>query len=123
MSNINLDKFNGFDIQIEYKPVMDEYADKTKNIITNQSPKGKRKSYAQGWRVQHNKTKIGYEAIVWNETDWQLTHLLENGHLIVNKIGGVGWASPHPHIQKSFDEIKNQYINAIENVKINIITK
>ena len=123
MSNIELDKFNGFEVEIDYKPIMKEYADKTVNIVKTNSPKGRRGKYAQGWRVLANNTKLGYEAVVWNETDWQLTHLLENGHLIVNKRGGVGWASSHPHIQKSYDSIKSQYVNAMENVKVNIIAK
>lgn len=53
------------------------------------SPKNKRSSkrrgqYAKGWTVQ-DETGGAY---VYNATDWQLTHLLEDGHRIFNRFGG-----------------------------------
>ena len=53
-------------------------------------------SYKKGWR-----TKVNYEGredirvTVHNKTDYQLTHLLEDGH---TKQGGVGRVEGKPHI-------------------------
>ncbi len=50
------------------------------------SPKNKKNTqhrgrYAKGWRVK-TKKGLGYvDCVIYNATDYQLTHLLENGHL------------------------------------------
>lgn len=62
--------------------VADEAADKLRNT----SPK-KSGEYAGGWKVK--KLAKG-DVIVHNATHYQLTHLLENGHVIVNKKGNYG---------------------------------
>lgn len=49
-------------------------------------------SYAKGWRVK----KVGDNYTVHNATDYQLTHLLEDGH--VNRDGSRTPA--YPHIKK-----------------------
>ena len=46
-------------------------------------PKGR---YARGWRKKNE----GDGLVVYNATDWQLTHLLNNGHAIVNRYGDTG---------------------------------
>ena len=54
-----------------------------------------------------------FECKVWNATNWQLTHLLENGHVIVNKKNGVGWASAKPHIKPTYDDLKPKFVTAM----------
>ncbi|MDO5332091.1 MAG: hypothetical protein Q4E99_05365, partial [Bacillota bacterium] len=44
--------------------------------------------------------------LVFNEKDYPLTTFLENGHLIANKKGGVGWSSARPHIRPAFEKAK-----------------
>lgn len=58
--------------------------------------KGKKTGkYAKGWRVQKTKeTATECEATIFNKTDYQLTHLLENGH--INRDGS--FTDPRPHI-------------------------
>lgn len=51
-------------------------------------------SYSKGWTV--TKQDGGY--VVHNKTDYQLTHLLENGHVIRNKYGEFGRAPAYRHI-------------------------
>lgn len=51
-------------------------------------------SYSRGWAV--TKEDGGYT--VHNKTDYQLTHLLENGHVIRNKYGTYGRAPAYRHI-------------------------
>ena len=50
--------------------------------------------YAKGWKA----TKKDGGWIVHNATDYQLTHLLENGHVIRNKYGEYGRAPAYKHI-------------------------
>ena len=41
--------------------------------------------YRKGWRVKKvSETANTLEIAVWNQTDYQLTHLLEHGHVIKN---------------------------------------
>jgi hypothetical protein len=125
MSDIDIEKFDELKAEIDYESIMDMYADRCLSILKNKSPKGRRtsKKYAEGWEIKETKVKQGNQLVIWNKTNWQLTHLLENGHLIVNKKGGVGWASAVPHIEESYQEIKNQYITAMENVDVKIDIK
>ena len=46
-------------------------------------------SYRKGWRLR----KVGNNYVVYNATDYQLTHLLEYGHALRN--GGRSKAYPH----------------------------
>ncbi|MFJ3386623.1 HK97 gp10 family phage protein [Lysinibacillus sp. NPDC086135] len=58
-------------------------------------------SYAKGWRVK----KVGDNYTVHNATDYQLTHLLENGH--VNRDGTRTPA--YPHIKKVEQEAIREF--------------
>lgn len=72
--------------------------------LKNTSPvndKGKRKGrYARGWRFsfEGGAGRTG-EIYIYNHTDWQLTHLLEDGHQIYNRFGGsYGTTRANKHI-------------------------
>lgn len=120
-NNINLSTFNGIKVDIKYKEVIDKFGEDTAKYLRRTSPRGRRrnKTYAEGWEFKIDKKKAdNYGGKVWNATNYQLTHLLENGHLIVNKIGGVGWSSPVAHINPAFERIKTPFVKEMENVKI-----
>lgn len=121
-SNINIEKFNGFKAKIDYEDIDNEYAEKCCERVKENSsqfkPHRKFRHYKDGWNVKSEKEKNIHEAIVYNAKDYRLTHLLENGHLIVNKKNGVGWASAHPHIEPAYKSVKNGFINAIKKAKI-----
>lgn len=120
MKDINIENFKGIEVEIDYKPILDKYGEKCKDIIVQNSPK-KSGRYRDGWRATADTDYLGnYSVTVWNETDWQLTHLLENGHAIVNKKGGTGWASAKPHIKKGYRAVKNAFEQDINNVKLTI---
>ena len=93
---------------------MDAYGDQVKNVwdvsvsrvsreavqrLRNTSPK-KTGSYARGWSLKRVKSRGSgvTDIIVHNRTDYQLTHLLENGHVIRNKKGTYGRTHPIKHI-------------------------
>lgn len=61
--------------------------------LKNTSPvskNGRRKGrYARGWRFafEDSAGRKG-DTYIYNQTDWQLTHLLEDGHQTFNRYGG-----------------------------------
>lgn len=116
-----LSNFRHLDVNIQYEPVIQKYAKECADILKNNSPE-KTGAYAQGWAVDEKKDVRGrwYVATVWNEDHYRLTHLLENGHIIANKRGGVGWSSARPHIAKAYRSIKPSFLRAIENVEIEV---
>lgn len=63
--------------------------------LRNTSPV-KTGSYAKGWGT---KKQGDMDVIVHNRTDYQLTHLLENGHVIRNKKGTYGRTRGIKHIE------------------------
>lgn len=64
-------------------------------------PKVRRGKYARGWKVKEEKSTTIPTYTVHNATDYQLTHLLEYGH-VLRKGGRVyGRAKPYPHIAKA----------------------
>lgn len=100
-------------ISVQMKEILEEYNKRVKNAsrvaiqrvgresvkkLRNTSPK-KTGSYASGWRVKKLVERNGVtDVVVHNATDYQLTHLLENGHIVRNKKGTYGRAPAHKHI-------------------------
>lgn len=62
--------------------------------------------YRKGWRVK----KVGDINVVHNKTDYQLTHLLENGHV---KSGG-GRVSAKVHIRPAEEKAISEFLNKVE---------
>lgn len=99
-------------VEAQMREILDEYNEHVQDVtntaivdtskesvqrLKNTSPK-KTGSYAKGWAVK-KETKRGItSAIVHNKTDYQLTHLLENGHIIRNKKGEYGRTNGIKHI-------------------------
>ena len=74
------------------------------------------KNYSRGWRLK--KERWG-SYIIHNSTNYQLTHLLENGHIVVNAKGNTGKrAEAHKHIEPVYewvqDEIEREIRQRIE---------
>lgn len=91
-------------VEIQMQKILDEYSDKVNGVLKatsrevaneaeeklrSSSPTGYTGRYAQGWTVSEKNG--GY--VVHNATDYQLTHLLENSHVIKNKYGEYGRTS------------------------------
>ena len=83
----------------------------TAQLLRNTSPKGSPhlRRYAEGWTT---KKGVG-EVIVYNKTNWQLTHLLENGHVIVNKKGTYGRTHPIKHIEPAEQQAAEDFYTRI----------
>ena len=102
------------EVAVQMREILDEYNEEVKKAAKNSiekvakesvsklratSPKRKGK-YARGWGLKREGGIGGIiTVIVHNKTDEQLTHLLENGHVIRNKKGTYGRAPAHPHIK------------------------
>lgn len=116
-----IEDWNPYDFKIDMDPVILKYATNMRDTLKQPpTPKGKNHrphKYYETWHYTMKPKK--HEAIVYNKENYRLTHLLENGHFIVNrKDGRLGWAAPQPHIQPAFDKIAPKFIEAMEKCKI-----
>lgn len=82
------------DVKSATKRNIDSVSKESVQKLKNTSPR-KTGSYSKGWAV---KREGEMDVIVHNRTDYQLTHLLENGHVIRNKKGTYGRTSGTKHI-------------------------
>lgn len=94
----------------------DEAADKAISMLRQSSPEMSG-DYRKGWtkKVLKRAARGGYgSVVVWNATDYRLTHLLEHGHRKVvwghRKEGNV---DAKPHIQQSDDAAVELYLRRI----------
>lgn len=79
---------------------------------TNNTYKIRTGKYNKGWRVNEKKGRGYINCTVHNATNWQLTHLLENGHLTRNG----GRTRAFVHIKPVEEKIVNQYTKDVENI-------
>lgn len=100
---------NTVSIEIQMADILDEVKKSCKGVLETQSLAVAKEtvtkirnasprltgSYARGWRV----SKRGGGLVVHNATDYQLTHLLENSHVIANGSGTYGRSTPIKHIE------------------------
>ena len=122
--HIMLDDFNELEIKLEYKPIIDKYARRCATMLHTMSPKTHRPNrttpYSEGWVVNTHEKKHEYEDVVWNRTNWQLTHLLENGHFITNgwNKNGLVWVPPNRHIHTSYELIRSPFKREMKQMKV-----
>lgn len=114
---ISLNNIDNIKFELDFEDVINENAEELVELLKTKSPDshrpGRKTHYKNGWVVAPKPAKSRYEygVVVWNETDWQLTWLLENGHLIINnrKTGEIYWVEPRKHIKKSFDIVEPKF--------------
>lgn len=90
-----------------------ETAKRVKQEALNKGLKRKKggKHYANGWRAMVVSKRYAIQAVVYNVTKPQLTHLLENGHL---KVNGVDKVDGIPHIAPVNEWAENEVVERIE---------
>ena len=100
-------------VSAQMKEILDDYDDRVREVtetsinkvskesvtkLRNTSPK-RTGSYARGWTSKKLKVHGAVvDVVVHNSTNYQLTHLLENGHIIRNAKGEYGRAPAVKHI-------------------------
>lgn len=117
------------DISLQMRNIMTEYNQEVRNAfekssngvaaasvnkLKSSSPKNAKhhyRKYAEGWARKKDKG-LGYT--VYNRTNWQLTHLLENGHVIRNAKGTYGRTSGIKHIAPVEEWANSELVERIE---------
>lgn len=101
------------DVEKSAKTNIQKVAKEAAQKLKNTSPV-RTGSYASGWGT---KKEGDMDVIVHNRTDYQLTHLLENGHIIRNKKGTYGRVPGIKHIKPvedwAVDELPRRIIEDI----------
>lgn len=105
------------DVDKSMLQVEEEVANEAVKKLKSASPKkakGKKAGhYAKSWEVD-KKTKQNYAQTIIHNKDYQLTHLLENGHDIVRNGKVVGHAKAQPHIKPVEEWVKKEMVERIE---------
>ena len=119
-------------IAIQMDRILDQYDKEVKKVtnesiekvskeavrkLKNTSPKGTphRRRYAEGWRKKKVKGRNGIDEVtVHNATNYQLTHLLENGHVIRNAKGTYGRTNGIKHIEPVEEYVQTELPQEIE---------
>lgn len=96
------------DIEVGVSLAKDTVSNNTAKKLRLTSPKGSKGRYAKGWTVSDVRGK----KVVHNKTDYQLTHLLEYGHVKVNG----GRVDAKPHIRPAEEEAIKEFNEAIKKV-------
>lgn len=99
-------------VAVQVENILDEYNKRVKDTTTNAiektskeavsklkntSPKRSGK-YARGWTVKRERGAGGIATVTVHNRVYQLTHLLENGHIVRNKKGTYGRVNGVEHI-------------------------
>lgn len=97
--------------------VEEEVANEAVKKLKQTSPKKKKGKkaghYAKLWAIDQKSKKQYAQTIIHNK-DYQLTHLLENGHDIIRNNKVVGHASPQPHIKPVEEWVQKEMVERIE---------
>lgn len=111
------DQINGIfdeysrDLKRKVNNAVDNVAKEGVQKLKSTSPK-KTGDYAKGWTIKRDRSRSGINDVtIWNPTDYRLTHLLENGHMIVNGKGTFGRTNGIKHI-KPVEEFFNSEVVA-----------
>lgn len=104
------------DIEEDVKDTVTEVAKEAKQELIQTSPRSgvaRDTKYYKGWAIKNGgRTRRGryYSKVIWNKTNYQLTHILENGHATRNG----GRTTPQPHIRPVEEKYGTKFADLIE---------
>lgn len=102
------------DIDEDVIETVDEITKKARDELKQTSPRGKgtrSNPYYRGWAIKLSKRRSGvYHKVIWNKTNYQLTHLLEFGHVTRNG----GRTKPIPHIRPIEQKYNVEFVDKLE---------
>lgn len=102
-----LQQYTG-DVEKAIDEAKKEVAEKAVETLKATSPKGATGKYAKGWDAKD----VNGKQVIYNKTDYQLTHLLEYGHAKRNG----GRVAGKPHIRPVEEQSANDYLEAVKKV-------
>ena len=115
-------------VAVQMKEILDEYSQDVKDAtndaidstakesvrkLKNTSPK-KSGKYARGWTLKRDRSVNGIKDVTVHNKQYQLTHLLENGHVVRNAYGEYGRAPAHKHIEPVETWASEELVERIE---------
>lgn len=92
---------------------MDVVAKEAVSKLKSTSPR-KSGEYARGWGIKRERGAGGINTVTVKNRVYQLTHLLENGHIVRNKKGTYGRAPGIKHIKPVEDWANTELPEEIE---------
>lgn len=110
----------------QYKEDIDEEVVETTNTVIKEakqeliqtSPRSgiaRNTKYYKGWTIKNGvksrAVRNKYTRVIWNKTNYQLTHLLEFGH---HKRDGTGWVEAQPHIQQVEEKYGQEFADLLK---------
>lgn len=99
------------DIQDDVVEVTDKVTKEAIKELKNTSPRGQRGEYAKGWSTKIQKRgPLKYHKVIWNRTNYQLTHLLEFGHNVHNTSNN---AKAIPHIRQIEEKYSQEFVDLV----------
>lgn len=102
------------DIQEDVEEVTDKVTKEARDELKQTSPRGKiarNPKYYKGWSTKISKRgATKYHKVIWNKTNYQLTHLLEFGHATRNG----GRTKAIPHIRPIEEKYNVEFVDLVE---------
>lgn len=102
-------------LTVQMSRILEEYSEEVQDVtndaiqkiakesvqnLKNTSPKRPgHGEYARGWTIKREKGRGNIATLIVHNKQYQLTHLLENGHIVRNKKGTDGRAPAIKHIK------------------------
>ena len=102
-------------ITAEANEVFNEVGREGVQKLKNESPK-RTGQYAKSWtkKTEKGNYRRPDKVTIYNRDHYQLTHLLENGHVIRNAKGTYGRTSPQKHIEPVEDWCADEIVDRLK---------
>lgn len=118
LQSVIMDYLNDYreDIQEDVEEATNTITKQAKEELTQSSREkfklhGRDEPYYKGWTIKlQKKGKLKYHKVIWNKTNYQLTHLLEFGHVTRNG----GRTKPVPHIRPIEEKYGVEFVDLLE---------